>query len=98
MTGKGRREAFPEPGERFSSPFSPICSPRLGEDPLLHLPGGIIPRVISTPSAAILLLEKANYYHLLSGQKVTIEDIAHRFRNLTLARLCEILNALWSCD
>ena len=37
-------------------------------------------------------------HRVLSGQKVTIEDIAHRFRNLTLARLCEILNALWSSD
>jgi hypothetical protein len=34
-------------------------------------------------------------HRVLSGQKVTIEDIAHRFRNLTLARLCKILNGLW---
>ena len=33
-------------------------------------------------------------HRVLSGQKVTIEDIAHRFRNLTLARLCKILNDL----
>lgn len=31
-------------------------------------------------------------HRVISGQKITIEDIAHRFRNLTLARLCEILN------
>ncbi len=35
-------------------------------------------------------------HRVLSGQEVTIEDIAHRFRNLTIARLCEFLNALWS--
>ena len=29
---------------------------------------------------------------VLSGRKVTIEDIAHQFRNLTLARLRKILN------
>ena len=33
-------------------------------------------------------------HRVLSGQKVTIEDMAHRFRNLTLARLFEILNRL----
>ena len=33
-------------------------------------------------------------HRVLSGKKVTIEDIAHRFRNLTLARLCKILNDL----
>ncbi|MGA2261233.1 MAG: metallophosphoesterase [Acidobacteriota bacterium] len=33
-------------------------------------------------------------HRVLSGQNVTIEEIANRFRNLTLARLCEILNRL----
>jgi hypothetical protein len=35
---------------------------------------------------------------VLSGQKVTIEDIAYRFQNLTLARLRKILNGLWSSE
>ncbi len=34
-------------------------------------------------------------HRVLSGQKVTIEDIAHRFRKLSVARLREILNGLW---
>ncbi len=33
-------------------------------------------------------------HRVLSGHEVTIEDIASRFRNLTLARLCEILNGI----
>jgi hypothetical protein len=33
-------------------------------------------------------------HRVLSGQKVTIEEIANRFRSLTIARLHEILNRL----
>lgn len=33
-------------------------------------------------------------HRVLSGHEVTMEDIASRFRNLTLARLCEILNEI----